>query len=106
MCRRCGERDKRGNNVQRRRRKQAILNRDGDGTTVECTWKIHPKCPRTLTLLTMEQDRIEQGGPYALNNLVASCGHCNKARLYAQVDIPEGCIFGPVDTADGDAQAV
>jgi HNH endonuclease len=102
MCRRCGEPDKRGNNQTRRRRRQAIIDRDGDGTTVQCTWQTHEKCPGELTIDTMEQDRIEPGGPYSLDNLVASCGHCNKARNYRLVEIPEGCVFGPVGAASWD----
>lgn len=99
MCRRCGERDKRGNAKNRRRRKQAILDRDGDGTTVVCTWAAAEwGCGGTvLTFDTMEQDRLERGSTYRLDNVVAACPPCNKIRTYRAVVIPDGCAFGPED---------
>lgn len=90
MCRRCGERDRRGAARDRRARKRWLLKEFGDGTTVECFWG----CGTKLTFATLEQDRIVPGGPYRRDNLVPSCGPCNIKR--AAETIPDGCYYGPV----------
>lgn len=90
MCRRCGERDRRGGARDRRARKRWLLTEFGDGTTAECFWG----CGTKLTFLTVQQDRIVPGGPYRRDNLVPSCADCNIKR--AAETIPDGCHYGPV----------
>lgn len=115
MCRRCGEPDRRGSNRDRKRRRSQLLEggggitTGGNGVLTACVWcnclvgDVSDALPLTLpdgtdVLLPvelMEQDRIQMGGPYALWNLVASCGPCNRARLYEELEIAEGCLYGP-----------
>jgi hypothetical protein len=90
MCRRCGERDRRGSADRRRARKRWLLEEFGDGTRVECFWG----CGTALTFATLQQDRIVPGGPYRRDNLVPSCADCNIKRSAAT--IPDGCHYGPV----------
>src|SRR5882757_2182728 len=90
MCRRCGERDRRGSAERRRARKRWLLKEFGDGTTVDCFWG----CGTTLNFGTVQQDRIVPGGPYRRDNLVPSCADCNIKRTAA--NIPDGCYYGPV----------
>lgn len=89
MCRRCGERDRRGNAADRRARKRWLLETFGDGTSCPCFW-----CETRLTFVTLQQDRLVAGGPYRRDNLVPACAACNLARTAA--GIPDGCHFGPV----------
>ena len=91
MCRRCGERDRRGFASTRRARKQWLLDNFGNGVECPCTW-----CGTTLTWATLQQDRIVPGGPYRRDNLVPACGKCNIARNL--FNIPDGCEYGPVGT--------
>lgn len=95
MCRRCGERDRRGNNRDRRNRKQWLLDTFGNGRTCPCVW-----CGVTLTASTVQQDRIVAGGPYRRDNLVPACARCNIARTAAS--IPDGCEYGPVGDLSAD----
>lgn len=129
MCRRCGAPDRRGNNKDRRRRARRLAEIHGNGTVCPCTWcgvLVSPTPGRLvvparaginggrgwyLPILQLEQDRLMEGGPYALWNLVPSCPPCNKARAYESaqaglVVFPDGCDFGtrapdPVDQAVG-----
>lgn len=89
MCRKCGEPDRRGGAPARRASKLNLLKRDGDGTTCPCYW-----CGTPLTFATLERDRLQVGGPYALWNLVPACGPCNRARTYEEQLVPDGCYFG------------
>lgn len=68
----------RGSAEGRRRRKQALLNRDGDGTTAPC-WE----CATPVTARTMVADRIVpgcRGGTYRLSNLRVHCRPCSEAQ--------------------------
>ena len=67
--------DKRGRAADRRKRKVYLLWKYGDGETCQC---VH--CGKGLTFHTMEQDRIEPGGPYRRSNVQPSCTPCNKRR--------------------------
>ena len=87
MCRRCGEPDKRGPARARRRRRQWLADTFGDGTLVPCTW-----CGLTLSIFTLQVDRLVPGGSYARDNVVPSCAGCNLART--RNPIPEGCSYG------------
>jgi hypothetical protein len=91
MCRRCGEPDRRGSARARRARKLWLLATFGDGTECPCFW-----CGTSLSLFTLQQDRLVPGGPYRRENLVPACGRCNIARNGAS--IPDGCHYGPVGT--------
>lgn len=65
----------RGSASQRRKRKQALLDRDGDGTTASC-WE----CLTVVTYSTMICDRIVpgiRGGRYTLENLRIHCASCS-----------------------------
>lgn len=66
--------DVRGNSTQRRKRKQAVIDRDGDGTTVKCY-----RCSTLLDITTVTMDRIVpgvEGGKYTVDNCRASCSAC------------------------------
>lgn len=68
----------RGSAEGRRRRKQALLNRDGDGTTAPC-WE----CATPVTARTMVADRVVpgcRGGTYRLSNLRTHCRACSEAQ--------------------------
>lgn len=90
MCRRCGERDRRGNAADRRARKHWLLTAYGDGATAACTW-----CEKPLNFVTVQQDRLVPGGPYRRDNVVPACADCNIRREAAS--IPDGCFYGRVD---------
>jgi len=75
VCRRCGEPDRRGSAVARRKRKQWLLDTFGWGSGVKCWY-----CPKVLTLKTVTQDRIVPGGPYRRSNLLPACLDCNIER--------------------------
>jgi len=67
-----------GNSVDRRRRREFLLNEFGDGHTCPCVY-----CGRRLTDSTLTQDKIytsHEGGRYRHDNLVPACEGCNKAR--------------------------
>ncbi len=91
MCRRCGEPDRRGKARDRRARKAWLLTTFGDGHTCPCYW-----CKSPLTAFTLQQDRLNPGGPYRRDNLVPACARCNIARNAHR--IPDGCEYGPVAT--------
>lgn len=87
MCRRCGEKDRRGSNRDRRARKLWMLAHWGDATTAPC---FH--CGSSLTYWSIESDRKIPGGPYARWNIVPSCGPCNRSRDYPE--IADDCEYG------------
>jgi 5-methylcytosine-specific restriction endonuclease McrA len=66
----------RGDRNQRRKRKQYLLDKFGDGTTAPCSY-----CRADLTIETITTDRHPipgcQGGTYALDNIRPACGPCN-----------------------------
>ncbi len=67
-----------GNSKDRAKRRQALINEFGDGSTCPCIY-----CGLKITHGTLEQDKIlttAQGGRYRLPNLVPACGECNKQR--------------------------
>ena len=67
----------RGSAEQRRRRKQFLLDRDGDGRAVDCH-----HCAIELTFETLTVDRIIpgcRGGTYRRDNIRPSCGFCNSS---------------------------
>jgi hypothetical protein len=66
--------DDRGSALDRRRRKQWILDAYGDGAHVACR-----HCWCVLTFDTLTVDRIvagRDGGRYVRGNIQASCAHC------------------------------
>jgi hypothetical protein len=68
--------------VPYKRRKQFVLDRDGDGDTVECALRCVPGCLGTLTYETVTVDRIVpgvRGGQYTSNNVQAACAPCNSS---------------------------
>jgi hypothetical protein len=67
--------DRRGNTTDRRNRKLWMLATFGDGDTAPC---VHCGC--TLTLETLEADRIVPGGSYRRDNVQPSCGPDNRSR--------------------------
>ena len=67
--------DKRGKAADRRRRKQWMLAKFGDGTRCDC---VH--CGKGLEFKTIEADRIIPGGSYARVNIQPSCRPCNIRR--------------------------
>lgn len=87
MCRRCGEPDKRGSSRDRRRSKLALLAEFGDGVTCPCAW-----CGAVLTALTLQRDRLDPRGTYRRENIVPSCGPCNRAR--AREPMTPACQYG------------
>ena len=67
--------NERGSAAQRRKRKQALLDRDGDGTTAKC-WE----CGTMVDATTLFADRItagQDGGKYNLENLRVHCAGCS-----------------------------
>lgn len=69
------ERNARGSAASRRASKDALLTRDGDGNHAPCHW-----CGGTLNFDTIERDRRDAGGSYALANLWSAGRKCNAAR--------------------------
>lgn len=67
--------DCRGSAERRRARKRELLAIFGDGETCPCVW-----CGCELTFATLEQDRIEAGGAYVIENLQPACRFCNASR--------------------------
>lgn len=71
-------RNRRGSAESRRRRKQQLLARDGDGRKAPC-WE----CGTFVTAETMICDRIKpgvEGGGYALDNVRVHCRGCSEAQ--------------------------
>lgn len=65
----------RGSAEARRRRKNYLLVKFGDGVTVQCS-----HCPEILDFITLTVDRITpgaRGGTYERHNIRPSCGSCN-----------------------------
>lgn len=74
-ARSCGGADRRGNALNRRRRKEWLLREFGDGSTAPCF-----SCRRPLTYDTVTVDRIvpgERGGTYRRGNIRPACLPCN-----------------------------
>lgn len=66
----------RGSAADRRRRKQLLLDRDGDGISAPC-WE----CDTLVTFETMICDRIKpgvKGGRYGLGNIRVHCPRCSQ----------------------------
>lgn len=66
--------DSRGSSYQRRKRKQAVLDRDGNGE-----WTLCVTCPTVLDFETLTLDRITpgcDGGTYELANVQPQCERC------------------------------
>lgn len=64
----------RGSSRDRRRRREFLINKFGDGTTCTCT-----HCPTVLTIKTVNADRIIpgwKGGTYRRDNIQPSCQPC------------------------------
>lgn len=74
-------RNERGNTVQRRARRQWLLDTFGDGVTAKCeiSWDDH--CLGTVDLRTLTVDRHPvpgaDGGTYDRSNIRPACGPCN-----------------------------
>ena len=81
--------DRRGSNADRRRRREWLVSPaagtmtydgwtpfGGNGHEVPCWWK----CGRTVTMQTVEADRLVAGGSYRRDNIVPACRPCNLAR--------------------------
>ncbi len=69
------QRDQRGKAIERRRRKQFLLDKYGTGKKCPCSY-----CKKPLTFETMQVDRVIpgfQGGTYKRENCVPSCMECN-----------------------------
>lgn len=69
-------RNERGSAAQRRVRKQAVLDRDGNGA-----WALCVTCPTVVDLGSMTLDRIIPGmfgGTYALDNVRPQCERCSR----------------------------
>lgn len=67
--------EKRGNSLDRKRRKFWMLQHFGNGTTCKCA-----HCKSKLTYETVTADRIEPGGTYARGNIQPACIDCNRKR--------------------------
>ncbi len=70
--------DRRGNSLDRKRRKLWMLSNEkfgGDGTSVGC---VH--CGERVYYDTVEADRIVPGGSYRRDNVQPSCRACNNQR--------------------------
>ena len=67
--------DKRGNNKDRKRRKEWLLSEFGDGETCNC---VH--CGKPLDINTVEADRKIPGASYARWNIQPADRHCNASR--------------------------
>jgi 5-methylcytosine-specific restriction endonuclease McrA len=66
----------RGSSTARRRRKQFLLDKYGDGTTTTCY-----RCPAALNFETITVDRIIpgcEGGTYRRDNIRPACAPCNE----------------------------
>ena len=114
ICRKCGEPDRRGSAADRRRSRQRLLNGEnglgGNGVITVCIYcltllsnagggsfeVVVDGKRRYLPVERLERDRLMGcGSPYAFWNLAPACGPCNRARTYAELEIPDGCAFGP-----------
>lgn len=69
--------NRRGNTVDRARRRQWLLAQFGDGVEAPCCF-----CGKTLNDRTITVDRIvpgSQGGRYVRGNIRPACGTCNSS---------------------------
>lgn len=72
--------DKRGNSVDRRKRKEFLVNKFGNGITAPC-WE----CKSPLRVNEMVADRIIpgiRGGRYTRNNIRPQCHPCSRKQGY------------------------
>lgn len=70
--------DQRGKAIERRRRKQFLLDKHGDGKKCPCSY-----CGKDLDFKSMTVDRVIpgfKGGTYRRENCVPSCSECNIER--------------------------
>lgn len=67
--------EKRGNNKDRKRRKEWMLSHFGDGSTAPCA-----HCGTELDFSSIEADRIIPGGSYRRDNVQPACRFCNASR--------------------------
>lgn len=106
MCRRCGEPDRRPGSKDRARLSRRLLELFGNGVVARCVhcdglvglavgYLAVPAARVRIPIARMERDRIIPKGPYSLWNLQPSCGPCNRARTYDEVEVPDGCDYGP-----------
>jgi len=82
--------DSRGSSYQRRRRRQAVLDRDGNGE-----WALCVTCPTVVDLETMRLDRVLPGflgGTYALDNVRPQCEWCSERQGGYLAAFRRGCI--------------
>jgi hypothetical protein len=73
-------RNERGGSVQRRARKQWLLDTFGDGESAACALRFSDRCLGTVTLKTLTVDRIVpkvEGGTYRRDNIQPCCAPCN-----------------------------
>ncbi len=70
--------NRRGNTVQRRRRRQWLVDHYGDGTHVACYLQLSTHCLRVLDVDTVSADRIVPGGSYVRENVQPACGPCQR----------------------------
>lgn len=71
-------RNERGNSYDRRRRKEWLLQKFGDGLTCKCA-----HCGDPLTAATLTVDRIvpgAEGGRYVRGNIQPACSTCNSSQ--------------------------
>lgn len=77
------------NSTHRRRLRQHVLDRDGDGVSVACAFG----CGVLLTIEVITLDRFpitgRDGGTYRKDNVRAACGSCNSSdgslRMHARL---------------------
>lgn len=74
----------RGNTVQRRARRQFLVTKFGDGTTVECHLRLSHACKLSAAILTVDTVSVDcypiprvDGGTYAQDNIRPACIKCN-----------------------------
>jgi len=82
--------DARGSSYQRRKRRQAVLDRDGNGA-----WALCITCPTAVDMETMRLDRILPGflgGTYALDNVRPQCERCSERQGGYLRAYLRGCI--------------
>lgn len=95
--------DLRGNNKDRRRRKEWMLSHFGDGTITPCY-----HCGVQLDYKSMTVDRFpvcgHDRGRYTRDNVVPACETCNYGRCSKCIDVDASCHrqlpFGQDETAD------
>jgi hypothetical protein len=82
--------DSRGSSYARRKRRQAVLDRDGNGT-----WALCVTCPTAVDAETMRLDRVLPGflgGTYALENVRPQCERCSERQGGYLRAFLRGCI--------------